>query len=296
MGTAQRTAIGSLAIVLLLGAGWTGYELGLRDQQAAGERFLGAIQGLFDGERLRLAEDKRAAGDDLDALSRQLGEMRAELLRLNALGERLVEMGKLDKSEFDFDEEPAVGGPDSPAASPASLPDMVADMARLAKALDDRGHKLDLLEALLLHKRLERDTRPAGRPVEAGWISSTYGMRRDPFTGKKHMHRGIDFAGKKGSDIVAVADGVVSYAGPRTGYGLTVEIRHGNGFMTRYAHNSKLLVHPGEIVHQGQTIAAMGSTGRSTGDHCHFEVIHDGKSENPMKYVKAPRPDDPAQG
>jgi murein DD-endopeptidase MepM/ murein hydrolase activator NlpD len=166
---------------------------------------------------------------------------------------------------------------------------MVADLDRLTQALTDRKHKFDLLEDLLLYRQLQADTRPAGRPVAEGWISSTYGWRRDPFTGRKDLHRGLDFVGETGSDILAVADGVVHYAGLRSGYGLTVEIRHGNGFLTRYAHNSTLAVSRGDLVRQGQVIAAMGNTGRSTGTHLHFEVVRDDQHEDPMPYIKTGR-------
>jgi murein DD-endopeptidase MepM/ murein hydrolase activator NlpD len=132
-----------------------------------------------------------------------------------------------------------------------------------------------------LHERIM----PSGRPVRNGWVSSGYGMRTDPFTGKKEFHEGIDFAGKEGSRVLAVADGIVSWAGWRKGYGKMVEITHGNGYATRYAHNEKLLVSVGETVKKGQTIALMGSTGRSTGPHVHFEVVHNDREVNPAKYV-----------
>jgi murein DD-endopeptidase MepM/ murein hydrolase activator NlpD len=285
----RRGIVGALLIAFGLGAGWAGYEIGLRDQVTPGDRFLGSLQCLFDAERRRLDKERTATGEHLDALALKLGQMQAELLRLNALGERLVAMGELDKAEFDFSAPPAVGGAESTDALSNSLPEMVADLDRLAQALEDRELKLGLLEELLLQREVREDTRPAGRPVSAGWISSTYGWRRDPFSGKKAMHRGLDFAGKPGSDIIAVADGVVSYAGPRAGFGKTVEIRHGNGFVTRYAHNSALLVELGDLVRQGQVIAAMGRSGRATGTHLHFEVIRKGKTLNPIKFVKAPR-------
>ena len=126
---------------------------------------------------------------------------------------------------------------------------------------------------------------PSGRPVEEGWLSSTYGKRSDPFTGKPDFHPGLDFAGRKGSEVVAVADGVVIWSGPRGGYGNMVEIDHGHGYVTRYGHNEKNLVKVGDTVKKGQEIALMGSTGHSTGPHVHFEVLHNGKTVNPARFI-----------
>ena len=126
---------------------------------------------------------------------------------------------------------------------------------------------------------------PAGRPVQQGWLSSYYGWRTNPFGGNQQFHKGIDFAGKENSEIVAVGGGVVTYSGKRYGYGNLVEITHGNGYITRYGHNKKNLVREGETVKKGQAIALMGSTGRSTGPHVHFEVIKDGKKIDPAKFI-----------
>jgi murein DD-endopeptidase MepM/ murein hydrolase activator NlpD len=271
----------------VLSAGWIGYEIGQRDSEVPHSELIGSLQGLFDAERRSLHREKRETGEHLDALARKLGQMQAELLRLEAMGERLVEMGGLDNGEFDFTEIPALGGPESPGDVSASLPEMVADLDVLAKRIEDREIKLAMLEDLLLSREVNEQSKPSGRPVEAGWISSHYGWRKDPFTGKKNLHRGIDFVGKPGTDIIAMADGLVSWAGTRSGYGKTVEIRHGNGFVTRYAHNSKLFVSEGELVRQGQVIAAMGKSGRATGTHLHFEVIRGGKTVNPLKFVQA---------
>lgn len=283
----QGMVIGSLCILVAMAAGWTGYEIGQRDLDVPHSELIGSLQSLFDAERRSLHSEKRETGEHLDALARKMGQMQAELLRLEAMGERLVEMGGLDNGEFDFMEIPALGGPESPNDVSASLPEMIADLDVLAQRIEDREIKLAMLEDLLLSREITENSKPAGRPVAAGWISSHYGWRKDPFNGKKNMHRGIDFVGKPGTDIIAMADGLVSWAGNRSGYGKTVEIRHGNGYVTRYAHNSKLLVSEGELVRQGQVIAAMGRSGRATGTHLHFEVIRGGKTVNPLKFVKA---------
>lgn len=286
LGPVQRTAIGVVAILSLAGAGWAGYVIGQRDLDAPQIKLVDSLHLLFDAERRALEAEKRATGEHLDALARKMGEMQAELLRLDALGERLVEIGGLDPGEFDFREIPAMGGLGSTDDVSVSLPEMMADLEQLARRIEDRNLKLDLLEELLLRRQVKEESEPAGRPVARGWISSRYGWRKDPITGRKNMHRGLDIAGQRGSDIIAVADGLVTWAGARSGYGKMVEIRHGNGYMTRYAHNSKLLVRKGELVRQGDVIAAMGRSGRATGVHLHFEVIRDGRTVDPLRFVK----------
>lgn len=246
------------------------------------------VKSELDAQKVRLAKATLKAKDSLNALALRLGQLQAHVVRLDALGERLTSMAKLDKGEFDFEHPPARGGPDSGAQSvPMKVPDFVAQLNELSAELDDRGQKLSVLESLIMNRKLHAEVMPAGRPVKHGWLSSYYGMRTDPFTGRLAFHSGMDFAGKMGSDVIAVAAGVVTYAGKRAGYGNLVEIDHGNGYATRYGHNSKILVHVGETVKKGQVIAKMGSTGRSTGPHVHFEVLINGHPVNPKKYVQA---------
>ena len=175
------------------------------------------------------------------------------------------------------------------AGSNVAVPDVVDAMQSLNVQLDDRESQLSVLETVLLNQNLKARVYPRGRPVGSGWISSYFGKRTDPFTGKKAMHKGMDFAGRKGSDVIAVAAGVVTEVGAQSGYGKLVEIQHGNGYVTRYAHNAAVLVKAGERVTKGQTIAKMGSSGRSTGPHVHFEVLRNGKTVNPARYVQASR-------
>jgi murein DD-endopeptidase MepM/ murein hydrolase activator NlpD len=265
--------------------------LGLRNVETPRERMLDALQVVFDAERRSLAAERREAREHLDALARKLGQLQAQVLRLDALGERLVRVGELDESEFDFAAEPAMGGPEAEQDQSPEVAEMMADLEALARRIDDREFKLELLEDLLLSHQVQENAKPSGRPVATGWISSHYGWRRDPFTGRKSMHRGLDFAGKTGTEIIAVADGVVTLAESRSGYGKTVEVRHGNGYLTRYAHNSELLVEVGDLVRQGQPIATMGRSGRATGTHLHFEVIRDGKTLDPLRFVKSEQDD-----
>lgn len=238
-------------------------------------------------QQAELEQVRSSARADLDALTLRIGQMQGEVLRLNALGERLVSQGDLDKAEFDFDAPPAMGGPHEAEAAgkSAGIGDVMAMLDGLDAELADREQKLSVLEALLMNRSLTERVMPSGRPIEEGWLSSRYGKRNDPFTGKQEFHKGLDFAGKEGSEVVAVGDGVVSWVGKRSGYGNMVEVTHGNGYVTRYGHNEKNLVKTGDTVKKGQQIALMGSTGRSTGPHVHFEVLRNGKTVNPAGYI-----------
>jgi len=237
-------------------------------------------------QHIDIKELRDTARTDLDALTLRIGQLQGQMLRLNALGERLVSQGDLDKAEFDFDSVPAVGGPeDNSDGSSVGFNDILTMLDSLDSEMNDREQKLSVLESLLMKRSLSERVMPAGRPVEEGWLSSRFGKRNDPFTGKQEFHKGLDFAGKKGAEVVAVGDGVVSWSGKRSGYGNLVEVTHGNGYVTRYGHNERNLVKLGDTVKKGQQLALMGSTGRSTGPHVHFEVLHNGKAVNPAKYL-----------
>ena len=243
-------------------------------------------QGMVEVQQTEIAEARRSAQANIDALTLRIGKMQAQMLRLNALGERLVDQGSLDTEEFDFDAVPAVGGPaEGEAVQSVPLVDFLLMLDTLDSEMQDREQKLSVLESLLMSRSLRERVMPSGKPVADGWLSSRYGKRNDPFTGKQNFHKGLDFAGKKGSEVTTVGDGVVSWAGKRSGYGNLIEINHGNGYTTRYGHNQKHLVQVGDKVKKGQQIALMGSTGRSTGPHVHFEVLQNGKTVNPSKYI-----------
>lgn len=234
-----------------------------------------------------LAELRNKSQEQLDALALRMGELNAKAIRLDALGRRLTAMADLDTGEFDFDSSPGLGGPETPLLTPASgqIPDLFADIGAINRTMRDQEHQLSVVEGLLLNRKLHDRVYPRGRPVRSGYISSYFGRRTDPFNGKSAYHRGVDFAGKSGSEVIAVGGGVVTFSGPRYGFGNMVEINHGNGYLTRYAHNQRNLVAPGDQVQPGQTIALMGSTGRATGPNLHFEVLHRGKHTNPVKHV-----------
>ncbi|MBT8149645.1 MAG: M23 family metallopeptidase [Gammaproteobacteria bacterium] len=230
---------------------------------------------------------------ELAALTAQVASLQARIMRLDALGEQVAEVANLDNGEFDFSQQPALGGPALEAEaghSPSSqAPIAAAELDQLLKQLEvlvqDRENQLAILDRQLSAREFKSQAFVAGRPIKWGWMSSAFGRRTDPFTGKKAWHNGVDFAGKDGSDVIAIAGGVVTAAEKRYGYGLLVQINHGNGFATRYAHNQENLVAVGDIVEKGGVVARMGSTGRSTGPHVHFEVLRNGKPMNPERYI-----------
>jgi len=246
-----------------------------------------AMENTQAAQEAELAALREGTGAHMNGLALRLGELQAQTMRLNALGKRLVQMANLQDGEFNFDQVPALGGPDTGADAPAlEIPGFDDALDAVGQRLADQRQQLSVLEQLLLNRKLKDRQEPAGRPVKSGWLSSTYGTRIDPFNGTRAFHSGMDFAGREGTDVLAVADGVVTWAGDRYGYGKMVEIDHGNGYSTRYAHNEDLTVHVGDRVHKGQVISHMGDTGRATAPNLHFEVLKDGKTVNPYKFVK----------
>jgi murein DD-endopeptidase MepM/ murein hydrolase activator NlpD len=222
----------------------------------------------------------------LDALAVKLGQLQAQSTRLNALGERLVQVGKLDEAEFSFDQPPAVGGVEDISGSAYALPQTLnSSIEQLSTQFDSQQAQLSALQSLLMDARIDSNLKPTGMPVQ-GYISSYFGVRADPFDGRSARHTGIDVATPLGTPVHAVAEGMVTFAGVRNGYGNVVEIDHGNGYMTRYAHNSALEVRPGQHVQVGDVISKAGSTGRSTGSHLHFEVWYGGRVVNPLAFVR----------
>ncbi len=228
---------------------------------------------------------RRRSAAESEAVGRQLAQMQARLLRMEALGARVTEVAELDEGEFSFDEPAPQGGPVSPALAAPDFSELKSSMDELAAGLKARESELEILESMLLDRDIQDAKEIAGRPVTWGWMSSKYGQRLDPFTGKSAWHAGVDFAGKDRSDVVAVAGGVVTHAGKRYGYGLMVEITHGDGFVTRYGHHAEILVSVGDVVKPREVIGKMGSSGRSTGPHVHFEVLKNGKHVDPARYV-----------
>jgi murein DD-endopeptidase MepM/ murein hydrolase activator NlpD len=241
-------------------------------------------------QKQKIESAKMQVESDLDALTRKVGELHGHVTRLDALGKKLVKMAGIDASEFDFSRMPAVGGPENVELEQSVTGvDLLSVIEELEQQIAYRGEQLEVLDEVILTRNLQKVVQPAGRPITKGWTSSYYGMRTDPFTGKPEFHRGMDFAGKQGSDVVSVAAGVVTWAGKRYGYGNMVEVNHGNGHVTRYGHGLEVLVEVGDVVKQGDIIMEMGSTGRSTGPHVHFEVMKNGRHVDPAKFIRASR-------
>ena len=287
---AKAVAVAGLALVGTTSVAlWGGFVLGERYGQGADvDAATAELRSLLDSERQLIVEVKAEQRDHLDALALKIAELQTHLIRLDALGDRLVEVGELDEEEFDFSAPPPTGGIDDALPADAqSARDLTADMRRIASLLADREQKLEAVELLLMNRNLLAEAMPSGKPVKKGWMSSGFGKRTDPFRGSKSFHRGLDFAGKRGSEVVAVASGIVTRAKKVAGYGNVVEIKHADGYSTLYGHNKENLVKEGEMVSKGQTIALLGSTGRSSGPHVHFEVHHNGKIVDPLRYVRA---------
>ena len=264
---------------LLIGGG----VLGAGATQAISTARTAHLEARSDAQRVELDNTRRAAQREVNALAARLGELQAEANRLNALGERLTRIGQLGDGEFDFNKPVGVGG-EGPVRDMAAG-ELRGGMDRLGAQLTDSGKQLSVLESLLFNRELDRSATPSRMPILNTYITSGYGGRADPFGGGRGFHKGIDFHASTGDPVLAVADGVVSYAGVRSGYGKVVEVDHGNGYVTRYAHNSRLVVQVGALVRSGQRIAKAGSTGRSTGAHVHFEVWQDGRVLNPRKFL-----------
>lgn len=245
-----------------------------------------SLRSELESQRQSLQQSKGESRRKAESLSVKLAQIQARLIRLDALGERLTGMAGLDDGEFDFSVQPPLGGPEELPGTSLEPVDLNQLFQQLEERLNNSDRQLTILESMLADRHLNQESTVAGRPVHKGWMSSAYGYRTDPFNGRRVWHNGIDFAGKSGTDIVAVAAGVVTWSGKYRGYGQMVEVDHGEGYVTRYAHNEENRVKVGDLVKKGDTIAQMGSSGRSTGPHVHFEVYKNGRSVDPASYIR----------
>jgi len=270
--------------LIVTGSVYVGYTLNpSQDNQA----LINEWQTDVHRHQVQLNHIREEADADIDALSSRIGLLQAHVMRLDALGRKLVKMARIDKGEFDFNNTPALGGPEALTNKGLDPDELTRVIDQLGFELENREDQLVVLENLVLNENLQKEVQPSGRPIVKGWISSYYGMRTHPLSGRREMHKGIDFAGKLGGPVIAVAKGVVTYAGKRYGYGQVIDIAHGNGYTTRYGHNSRLLVSVGDTVEKGFQIAEIGSSGRSTGPHVHFEVLKNGRVTNPVRFIRA---------
>ena len=241
------------------------------------------LESQLQQQEKAVEETRRKAQREVNAMAARVAELQAQANRLNALGERLTRAGKLVDGEFNFNEPVALGGVGPVEDMPVS--GLIEELTQVERQLSTSGSQLSVLEALLFDRQLERSAIPSRSPVASSYITSGYGRRADPFSGGRAFHRGVDFSARRGDPVMAVADGVVSYAGWRSGYGNVVEVDHGNGYVTRYAHNTSNSVRVGDLVRTGQEVAKAGSTGRSTGTHVHFEVWENGRVLNPRQFL-----------
>ncbi|MET0808546.1 MAG: M23 family metallopeptidase [Pseudoxanthomonas sp.] len=277
-GFVHARPLASAGLLLL-----AGLLVGVAGRSAAGMGQVSLLQAKAERQQSELDQVRRGAQQEVNAMAARLGELQAQANRLNALGERLTRVGQLQDGEFDFNEPVGVGGNDQAFdMAPRALD---AGVTQLEKQFAASGKQLSVLEALLFNRELDKNAMPSRLPILNSYITSGFGGRADPFGGGGQYHKGIDFKASVGDPVLTVADGVVSFAGVKSGYGNVVDVDHGNGYVTRYAHNSRLVVRVGDLVRVGQEIAKAGSTGRSTGAHVHFEVWENGAVVNPRKFL-----------
>jgi murein DD-endopeptidase MepM/ murein hydrolase activator NlpD len=281
--TRALLSIGVLGLPLSAGVA-LGYAMGGHQQPNALEDEVGdALRQQMRGQERHTSYDENSNAGELAV---RMADLQTRLVRLDALGGGVSGLAELDGGEFEVIRPRALGGPSLSAPIPAPATGALHSVIdRLARQIDGREQQFSILEELLTDRKVERDVAFGGAPVRKGWISSRFGWRTDPFTGRRSMHEGVDFAAPAGSAIVAVAAGVVTWAGTRNGYGKMVEIDHGGDYATGYAHSKQLLVKAGDVVRKGQIIALMGNTGRSTGPHVHFEVYKHGRPVDPTTYI-----------
>ena len=268
-------------------AGKIGYQLGSEAVAPETEEQIASLTQIISSQRESLEAVQAKTEDDMDAMAIRLGQLQAKMMRLESVGQRLAKSAELDVSEFTFSEVPGMGDiSDGENGRTQTAAELVASMEQLEKILDLQDQQLSLLEEMVMVRELRKDVLPSGMPVVNGYISSGFGGRIHPISGKYKGHKGVDIPGKKGTPVNAVAAGIVVKSERAGGYGNMVEIRHPDGYTTRYAHNQKNLVKEGDLVEKGQKIALLGSTGRSTGPHVHFEVRKDDKPVNPVAFIQ----------
>ena len=278
----RKLAVGALGALLILML--VGFTVGFFTRGGVAMAQVKSMRGQLARQQTQWNESRAASQRDINALAARLGQLQAQANRLNALGERLIQMGKLGDGEFNFNKQPGTGGAER--SEPISADELDRQIGLLSHTFSSSGDQLKVLESLLVDQNLDRSQTPSTMPVTDAYISSPYGSRIDPITGGHEFHKGLDLDARMGEPIHSAADGIVIRAGYDTGgYGNVVDIDHGNGYVTRYGHCSQLLVKVGDLVHAGDEIAKVGSTGRSTGAHLHFEVWINGQPVDPKPYL-----------
>lgn len=233
-----------------------------------------------------MQQRERQLRDRINAMAVRLGEVQAQVTRLDAVGARVTNLLGIKPQDFGFGAKPARGGaaPD-PSSHDTTVQDLQKELELVAIDAKSSATGLDRLESTILDRATAKRLTPSSSPVADGLVLSGFGWRFDPFTGQRTMHAGQDFAAPVGTPILAAAGGVVSNVEVHPEYGNVIEIDHGNGLVTRYAHTSKVLAKVGDIIKPGQQIALVGMSGRATGPHLHFEVHKDGNAQDPAKFL-----------
>ena len=282
------TCVASLLCLAVFG-GWGAYSVYRAGSVTANlknsEQQLELARLMHEQEVASLRDQVAAEQKKMAVYARTLGQVQAKLSRLDTLGEKLVEVAALDKKEFDFGLQPAFGGPrliQTPVNADMGLNDR---MQHLTSRLSNLDTQLAAIDYLMQGTRQEKNARPHAWPSEGGWLSSRFGVRADPFTGERASHRGVDIANRFGAPVLATSRGVVTFAGKMKDFGYMVDVEHGYGYKTRYGHLSSLAVKVGDEVSDNQLVGRVGSTGRSTGPHLHYEVHRNGKMLNPATFL-----------
>jgi len=284
----QKLLVVAVGLFLLLFAAGALFGAFVLNDSNAEQQKIKDLQALVELRQQELIQHKKSVQNDIDSMSLQIGKLMAHSTRLNALGDRLTVVADISQEEFNLTEEPGIGGAEPELTGEVNTPQSLYEhLFNLEDTFTQQQENLNILAQLLNEQSLEQNATPHVMPLKQGWISSYYGKRIDPFTGQQANHPGMDYSGSYDSEIVAAADGVVVWAGKRSTYGNMVEIDHGNGFVTRYAHADKIHVELGQKVTAGELIAIMGKTGRATSEHLHFEIIKNGHKVNPLPFVNS---------
>ncbi len=278
----QRLVSASLLFCIAVGAGVALGRIGNDPQYP-----LNPLLSMQPTESEEVAAIRQKTEHQISALTAKVASLQAQVNRLNMVSDRLIDAANLSQDEFNFAELPPIGGPAQSSTELAlgDLNKMLIQMTDLEQSLQFEQTRFNLLESLELNHNIGMNSELSGRPVTSGYISSTFGVRTDPFNGTLTEHLGLDFAGDIGDPVYATAGGIVTWAGPKSGYGDMVEIEHPGGYRTRYGHSHRIDVEVGQMVNKGQQIATVGNSGRSTGPHVHYEVLKNGQQVDPISFV-----------
>jgi len=279
------TAFVVLPVLLGLATYWTASTIDRSLNPFIDPEYRIAVESRVNEQREEIDKTRQYVRQHIDVLGRRIGSLQAQVSRINAVEQRIADVSGINLVDFQFDQDPPIGGASIGDESDLEQIDIENAIRSIEKELSARESEIAAVDFILSRKSLASQQTPAGWPVRGGWVSSSFGSRMHPMTGKKQFHKGVDIPGKLGAHVLSVADGVIVRSEKNSNYGWLVQIDHGDNYTTLYSHNRKNLVEVGETVKKGQPIAEIGSTGRSTGPHVHFEVHKKGRVINPVKYL-----------